>query len=885
MESERFRGGLACVRSLGLVYNSLMRSLWFTGLLAMLFASAAQEVSTGAASADTRNSATESPVIAEPPYYSLKQLKQWLEREKQRAQARVKALEESGAPLDPATRRKLEEGPEYAEALWDYLYVRAYPNDFVDWLAYIRAAEHRDQMTGAFFPAAGPRWEFIGPRNATPPYRTYFGTAAVSGRVNAVAYDPVNENVYYMGAPQGGVWKTTDGGLTWQPLTDHWQFLQVACIAVHPTNPNILYVGTGDFQGWMRPFSQGIMRSTDGGQTWQQLGATVFRNLCVSDILIDPENPNIIIACTGWGPYQGVAGDIWRSTDGGETWTRVSNVSAIWSDLAISARNPSTGVRYYYAVGHGNPGRLLRSSDRGQTWTALSPPFGFGNHRSLRVATSPINPNRVYVMSGDLSQVWVSANAGNTWTAMNPTVDGGFYQAWYDATMHVSHDGAGNDVLYLGLVDLVQWTQARGWRSIGLAFTNQANIHVDIHSMAINPRNPNELLVGTDGGVYRLTYTPSTGAVNIVGLNATLGITQFYAAAFHPTDPNRVMGGAQDNATPRANGNLNAWRCIIGGDGGYCAFNPINPNIQYGSYQYLNILRTTNNWSNASNITPNYGDDFVAFIAPLTIHPAQPNWLLAGTNYLWRWNENTRTWDARLGNQMLTNGRLRAIAGAPNDANVIYTGGDDGQVWMTTNGGASWRQINANLPNRSISDIAVHPTNPYKVYVVLGGTGTPHVYRCDNTLANTPVWVNISGSGLTGLPDVHTNSIALDPAAPDTVIYVGNDVGFFYTLDGGATWRNGTQPLGLPNVQVNTVRVVPATGYLMAATYGRGMWRIRLPLTPTGDVNGDGCVDDSDLLLVLFAFGTNNAQADLNRDGVVDDSDLLLVLFNFGNGC
>jgi hypothetical protein len=100
------------------------------------------------------------------------------------------------------------------------------------------------------------------------------------------------------------------------------------------------------------------------------------------------------------------------------------------------------------------------------------------------------------------------------------------------------------------------------------------------------------------------------------------------------------MGGAQDNATPRANGNLNAWRCIIGGDGGYCAFNPINPNIQYGSYQYLNILRTTNNWSNASNITPNYGDDFVAFIAPLTIHPAQPNWLLAGTNYLWRWNEN-----------------------------------------------------------------------------------------------------------------------------------------------------------------------------------------------------------------------------------------------------
>ncbi|MFN7017813.1 MAG: GC-type dockerin domain-anchored protein [Fimbriimonadales bacterium] len=204
---------------------------------------------------------------------------------------------------------------------------------------------------------------------------------------------------------------------------------------------------------------------------------------------------------------------------------------------------------------------------------------------------------------------------------------------------------------------------------------------------------------------------------------------------------------------------------------------------------------------------------------------------------------------------------------------------------MTTNAGNSWRQINANLPNRAIMDIAVHPTNPYKVYVALGGTGTPHVYRCDNTLANPVQWVNISGSGITGLPDVHTNTVALDPAAPDSVIYVGNDVGFFYTLDGGATWRNGTQPLGLPNVQVNTVRVVRATGYLMAATYGRGIWRIQLPLTPTGDVNGDGCVDDSDLLIVLFQFGNTNAQADLNRDGTVDDADLLLVLLHFGAGC
>ncbi|MCX7992359.1 MAG: hypothetical protein N2651_01690, partial [Fimbriimonadales bacterium] len=492
-----------------------MRYLWLIGLVVCFLQGATQEVKTE----PKPNETVVETVHANPPYYSLKQLKRWIDHEKQRAKERVEQMEKSGAQLDPKQRHKLEEGPEYLEALWDYLYIRAYPNDSVDWLAYIRAAEQRDQMVSAFYPASGSSWEFVGPRNATPPYRTYFGTAPVSGRVNAVAYDPQNENVYYMGAPQGGVWKTTDGGATWQPLTDYWQFLQVACIAIHPTNPNILYVGTGDFQGWMRPFSQGVMRSTDGGQTWQSLGAAQFGYRCVSDILIDPENPNIITVCTGWGPYQGIAGDIWRSTDGGNTWTQVSTVSAIWSDLAVSARDPSTGVRYYYAVGHGFPGYLLRSSNRGQTWTTLRAPFSVGNQSSLRVATSPNNPNRVYLMSGVDQQVWVSEDAGSSWSSMNPSVDGGFYQAWYDATLHISRDSAGNDVLYLGLVDLVQWTPPTGWRSIGRGFTNQAIIHVDIHSMAVNPRNPNELLIGSDGGVYRLTYTPSTGAVNIAGLN------------------------------------------------------------------------------------------------------------------------------------------------------------------------------------------------------------------------------------------------------------------------------------------------------------------------------------------------------------------------------
>ncbi len=856
---------------------------WLIGLCTLLFLSASAQ--------NAPEKSTDTPPHGSvPPVYSLKELKQWIEAEKKRAKARVQALEAEGKTLPKTERHKLEEGPEYLEALWDYLYVRAYPNDTVDWDAYLRAAEQREQMTEAFLPASGSRWEFVGPRGATPPYRTYFGVDRVAGRVNAVAYDPINEGVYYAGAPQGGLWKTTDAGQSWQPLGDGWEFLQVSSIAIHPTNPNIIYVGTGDFQGWMRPFSMGVLSSTDGGQTWTVLGRSQFGNRCVSKILIDPENPNIITVCTGWGPYQSINGNIWRSTDGGNTWSQASTVSSIWSDMAMSARDPSTGVRYYYAVGHGNPGRLLRSSDRGQTWTSLTPPFGSGSKNSLRVATSPTNPNRVYLLSGNDSQVWVSNDAGNSWTALTPTVDGGFYQAWYDATLLISRNTAGEDVLYLGLVDLVQRLPNGTWRSIGRGFTNSAITHVDQHGMAVNPRNPNELLIGNDGGVYRLTYNPSTNAVSIVGLNSTLGITQFYAADFHPTSATRMLGGAQDNATPMANGDLNNWRCVGGGDGGFCAINPNNPNIQYLTFQNLGVQRTTNSWSSSNDITPNIGSDSVAFIAPIRIHAGQPNLLLAGTNHLWIWDETTQTWNPRVGGVSLTNGRLRALAGAPSNPDVIYTGGDDGQVWMTTNGGATWRQINLgspSLPNRSISEIAVHPTNPYNVYVVVGGTGTPHAYRCDNTLANPVVWVNISGSNTNSLPNVHANSIALNPSAPDTEIYVGTDIGMFYTLDGGTTWRNGTAPLGLPNVQVNTLRFMPNTGYLMAATYGRGIWRIQLPLTPPGDVDGNGCVDDADLLNVLFTFGNTGSglPTDLNGDSIVDDADLLIVLFNFGNGC
>ncbi|MCW5935498.1 MAG: hypothetical protein KIT45_14555 [Fimbriimonadia bacterium] len=812
-------------------------------------------------------------------YADMKLFKQNLEAD---AKARGEEL--------PEMKTKLALG--FLEAYLQYVSVRAYPNDQVDWTAYLRALKHQDQMT-EMVTAANPMWQFVGPRGLAVPYRTYFGQGNISGRVNAIAHHPTNNSTYFIGAPQGGVMKTTDGGVTWTSLSQSWSMQQVGSIAVHPTNPNIIYVGTGDFQGWMRPYSNGVMKTTDGGTTWVSLGAAQFGNRCVSDILIDPENTNVITVTTGFGPYQGLAGQIWRSTNGGTSWSLVNNAAnVVWSDLTMGIASGNT--RYYYAVGHSGNKDVWRSSDRGATWTKLTTPLSASNQNALRIAASKVNANTVYLVSCADQNIWRSQDAGATWVSIKGTMpDPGWYQGWYDLTMAVSSrilSGNPVDVIYLGIVDLVQYDGAT-WRNINNGFTSSALIHIDIHSMAVNPNNANELLFGTDGGVYRVTYTPSPHSVTYTSLNNVLGITQFYWGDWPTSDLNWMLGGAQDNSTPTARGNLSSWANVGGGDGGYCAINPLNQNIQYATSQGLGVYRTTNGWSSSNSISPSLGSDRVPFIATIAINPANPNFLYAGTNYLWRWNESTQSWSARLGGQQLSaSGTVLSIAAAPSDANRIYTGSTNGELWMSTNGGTSWTQINTgspSLPNRAITSLKVHPTDPNRLYATMGGTGTGHLYLCVNTTAGTRVWTNLNGSGATALPDVHTNTVELDPLNPSQLIYVGNDIGVFYTKNGGATWSNGTDTNGLPRVQVNTLKAPTGTTYLNAATYGRGMWRIRLPFAPlAGDVDRNGCVNDLDLLRIVFRFGqTGSLPEDLNGDNIVNDLDFLEVLFNFGTGC
>lgn len=772
-------------------------------------------------------------------------------------------------------RAKGKRVPGWLEAYRYWYEQRAYPRDTVDWSAYPRAAAQRQRMPGAAFRTRGravARWQFVGPTNLPVPYRQYYGEGLTSGRVSGLAFSPTTPGTYFLAAGGGGVWKSTNYGQSWAPLGDQFPFTQVSSVAVHPTDGNILYVGTGDFDFWDRStYGYGIMKSTDGGATWTQLGNSQFGQYSIRSILIDPETPSTITVTTGKNPS--TYGYIWHSTNGGSTWTAVLTSFADWTEVATGAL--SGGNRKYYAVGnYWNGAKLYRSTDRGQTWTPLPTPFPVDGSftEGIDVATSPTAPDTVYVLGAKDRKIYKSTTAGNSWTDITAGFPSGnasvgtnynWSQYWYDYHITCStNPNTGQDMVYVGLIDLAASPDGGAtWQSVGRTYDTDARTHNDQHCMTVNPSNPNEMLVGNDGGVYRLTYTPATGTWAFdTNLSGMLGITHFYRADFHPTDPTRMLAGSQDNATPTAVGDLQYWLNKGGGDGGFCAINKFNTNIQYTTAQNLWIYRTTDQWATSIVLRTSWGNDRVPFIAPITLDPSSPNLLYAGTNYLNRYNQNTNAWSDHLGGQELTTGTLSYIAVAPSDGNRIYTGGSDGQVWMTTDGGTTWTRIDTgttSLPPRTITSIAVHPTDPNSVLVSVSGTGSGHVWRCSGTQAGAArTWANVSGSGVTGLPDIPHGCVRYDPTSTSTY-YTANDVGVFYTTDGSTTWSNATAPLGLPNVAVSDLSVVPGTGFLMAATWGRGLWRIARPVgqdTPT--ISGTVLYDNLPLRSVTISAGT-----------------------------
>jgi len=761
---------------------------------------------------------------------------------------------------------RLAEETEFYEHLMWFLQYRVNGNGVIDPQGYERAMAQRDRLPSARltpgnFSVSG-NWGFIGPRNLAVPYQRFYGsTPPLSGRITAIAYG-TSEKVIYAGTGGGGIWKSADGGLTWSCITDStgWIYSAVSSLAVDPTNRNVIYAGTGDYDGFHNYYTFGIMKSSDGGLTWTNYGRANFGDQTVSHIVIDPEHHNIVTLTTGHGATNFYGGNIWQSTDSGVTWAKVS--SAIDSAYSSVDIGQWFGSRLYVAAGAANNGVLLYGSNSSSTgvnaWGELNTPIQTQELHPY-TASSKVDHDIFYLLGSDNHKIYITGpNAGASWYDLTEGVpsmsDDGTQDNWsqsgYDyvigLTFRLNNSAPSDDMLYLGEITMGKarvvldpmainppsWT----WQDIGKTYDETgAIVHNDQHCVAQCPFNNNEVMIGCDGGLFKYIYNPTTDSGTFTSLNANLGNTQFYAMAAHPTDPNQVLGGTQDNASPVAEGNLSVWQNLQGGDGGACAYDTVH-NLRY---------TTANN-----HLFEYEGASAVDIHAPLTkrVSAVVPMVLAADGSPI--------TADYRMmiydglswsvagpgASQDLTFGGtswVRTLATCPYAPKVVYTGSADGTIWRTDDLGetqANWHRIDGNFFHPSggaipIGAICPSPNNYKDILVAIGSAGvSTHLCRCADTTAATPVWTIVDQGGANDLPNVPVNAVLRDPYDPDNSWYVATDIGVFVTRDGGLNWSNMTAPLKLPNTIIMDLKY--GAGFLYAATFGRGIWRIALSDSP-----------------------------------------------------
>lgn len=680
-------------------------------------------------------------------------------------------------------------------------------------------------------------WRSIGPM---PSRSAYFDRnwGALSGRINTIAVSPADAQLILLGGATGGIWRSTNGGQSFAPVADNQVDLAVGYIAFAPSNPSIVYAAMGDAQGGY--LGSGILKSTDAGKTWNRVSNASFPSPAgVLKLAVDPLNPDRLYAAQLFGTTSYAPGGIYLSTDGGVSWKEALPGWA--NDVAINPTNVNTiYATLSYPEDPTNPNGptegLYQSTNSGQSWKKIyTPPYEFTY--DMRVAISPANAQTIYVYQGGVLdnkfdvRVAVSQDGGATWIDRGGK---GLDAGQFGYNTYLAVDPSNENRVYIGTRDVFRSEDGgQSWKNLNNNFTekdeytpDRSNTHPDQHAIAFSPASSDVIYFGNDGGLYRSANRGNT----MQSLNQSLSLTQFVDYVVHPINPLISYGGTQDNGTQRRLNGSPLWLDFIGGDGGKVVINPLNPSEVFTTVYYGLGIKTRANGSQLPDELTTYpelfGEEFangnIGFYPPF-VGNGVDNKLYFGSWRLFISNDFGDTWYTPGWRRDLTKGAppgfrpdvLNAIAVAQSNTNIIYTGSFYGRAMVSGNGGRTWFDITAGLPNRTITSITVDRANPLTAYVTLSGFGAPHVFRTTNAGSS---WTNIS----MGLPDIPANAFLVDPSNANT-FYLGTDIGVFRSSNGGANWQYFSQ--GLPPVVV-TALTAQASGLIQVGTYGRGAYEL-----------------------------------------------------------
>ncbi|MBI4540186.1 MAG: exo-alpha-sialidase [Gemmatimonadetes bacterium] len=676
----------------------------------------------------------------------------------------------------------------------------------------------------------------------------------MSGRVAAIAGVPKKPLALYVGTAGGGVWKSTDGGVTFKPVFDeHTQ--SIGAIAVDPSHPETVWVGTGE--SWVRnsvSVGTGVYRSTDGGATWTHLGLRDSER--IARIVVPPRGGDTAFVCATGHLWDGNdERGVYRTADGGRTWNRLLfvNRDTGCSDLALDPQDP----RILYAgmwqfrrradfFTSGGPGSgLYKSTDGGETWRKIENGLPAGEKGRIAVAVAPSRPSVVYaVVEARRTALYRSDDLGESWTEMNASAS---VQARPFYFAQVVVDPADFHRVYKPGFSLAISTD--GGRSFSPFFISGSRVHSDHHALWINPEDPHELVLGTDGGVY---VSRDRGA-HWRHVKA-LPISQFYEVAYDMEQPYNVYGGLQDNGSwmgpSRAVGGIQNrhWRNIGFGDGFHAYPDLADPDIAYVEFQGGNLLRVRKSTGETKDIKPypRDGEPELRFNwnTPVHLSAGRPGTLYLGAQFLFRSRDRGESWE-RLSPDLTTNDPAKqrqkesggltidnstaenhttiyTISEAPRNADVIWVGTDDGNLQVTRDGGGTWKNVVDNVPglppNLWVSHVEAGRLAEGIAYAAFdghyAGDMRTYVYR---TADFGERWEPLATAALEGYAHV----IREDPVSPD-LLFLGTELGLFISLDRGRSWARFEGKL--PRVAVRDLQIHPREHDLAIATHGRGLY-------------------------------------------------------------